>query len=374
MFPGTPRPPVEERIKKLQPFTPIDKGQFSLEPPERVAEFERRRAFGHEAEYKEYRRRWTEYPKTKFVSEYPLHIDIELASICNLRCPMCYTITEEFKSKVNTKLMDYALFTKIVDEAAAGGVYSIRLSYRGESFLHKRIVDCVRYAKSKGIREVSTLTNGVRLDEKLFEEIMEAGIDWITISFDGIGETYEKIRAPAKFDRAVEKITNYKKIKEAKGRVKPILKVQSVFPAIRDCIDEFYGIFAPITDMVSSNPLIDYLMKDSTSSICYLENFNCPQVYQRMTVGADGTVMFCANDEENEHPVGNAKTQTVHEIWHGEAFRKIRDAHNRHTAVKDYHACSKCYLPRQTFKEEVWVAGRVVFAENYVGRSQIIGT
>lgn len=373
MFPENERTVIEQRLPRAATFTPIDKGQFSLEPPERIAEFERRRAFGHEKEYAEYRKNWAEFPKSQFVSAYPLHVDIELASICNLKCPMCYTVTEEFKKKVNTKLMDFSLFTKIVDECAKGGVYSIRLSYRGESFLHKKIVDCVKYAKAKGIKEVSTLTNGVRLDEKLFTEIMEAGIDWITISFDGIKEQYEYIRKPARFDRAVEKITNYKKIKDERGLVKPVIKVQSVFPAIRDCLDEYYGIFAPITDMVSSNPLIDYLQKDGANEIRYVENFNCPQIYQRMTIGADGLAMFCANDEENEHAVGNINTQSIFEVWHGEGFEKIRKSHRRHCATKDYHACQKCYLPRQTFVETVHLKDRVVYAENYTGRAQTIG-
>ena len=155
----------------LVPFIPINKGQFTLETPEREAMFEKNRGSGVEQDYAENRKLWSEYAKKQHVSDYPLHVDIELASICNLRCPMCYTITEEFKQKVNAKLMDFELFTKVVDECAAGGVYSIRLSFRGESFLHKRIVDCVKYAKEKGIKEVSTLTNGLKLDEDMFRDL-----------------------------------------------------------------------------------------------------------------------------------------------------------------------------------------------------------
>jgi len=355
-------------------FIPINKGQFTLDPANKEAEFEIKRGFGVEKDYKENRRQWTEFPQQQYVANYPLHVDIELASICNLRCPMCYTITEQFKQKVNTKLMDYTLFTKIVDECAAGGVYSIRLSLRGESFLHKRIIDCVRYAKEKGIKEVSTLTNGVRLDEEMFKEIMLAGIDWITISFDGMGETYEKIRHPAKFDRAVEKIRNYQRIKQEMNRVKPVIKVQSVLPAIRDNLQEFYDLFTPITDMVSTNPLIDYLQNDDTSKILYYENFSCPQLYQRLVIGADGLVMMCSNDEENEYVVGDANQQTIYEIWHGSALEKARLSHKLHNGVIDYSICAKCYLPRQTEPELLEIGERQVIVENYINRSQVIGT
>jgi len=203
---------------------------------------------------------------------------------------------------------------------------------------------------------------------------MLAGIDWITISFDGMGETYEKIRHPAKFDRAVEKIRNYQRIKQEMNRVKPVIKVQSVLPAIRDNLQEFYDLFTPITDMVSTNPLIDYLQNDDTSKILYYENFSCPQLYQRLVIGADGLVMMCSNDEENEYVVGDANQQTIYEIWHGSALEKARLSHKLHNGVIDYSICAKCYLPRQTEPELLEIGERQVIVENYINRSQVIGT
>lgn len=350
------------------PFVPINKGQFSLETTERVARFEANRGFGVEEDYKENRRLWIEYAKKQHVSDFPLHVDIELASVCNLQCPMCYTITPEFKKKVNTKLMDYELFTKVVDECVAGGVYSIRLSLRGESFLHKRILDCVRYAKRKGIKEVSTLTNGLRLDENMFREMMVAGIDWITISFDGLGKTYEQIRRPAKYDRAVEKIANYAKIKKEAGRVKPVIKIQSILPAIEHDPQAFYDIFAPITDMVSANPLIDFMQ--SKRDMSKIENFSCPQIYQRLVVGADGLCMMCANDEEGKIIVGDANHQSIHEIWHGAEMTRVREIHRRCAGAKELGACAECYLPLRTYEAEMAVGDRTVTAEKYVSSTQ----
>ena len=364
-----PRDKVYERDKAViddgnSSFVPINKGQFTLEPPERVEAFERNRGYGVEEDYRENRRQWEAYAKQQHVSEYPLHVDLELASVCNLRCPMCYTITQEFREKVDAKIMDFDLFTKLVDECASGGVYSVRLSFRGEAFLHPQIVDCVRYAKQRGIKEVSTLTNGLRLDEELFVEIMEAGIDWITISFDGLGETYENIRRPAKYERAVEKIANYARIKRERKRVKPVIKVQSILPAIEPDPDAFYRVFMPITDMVSANPLIDFMQ--SKRDLPKIQNFSCPQIYQRLVVGADGLCMMCSNDEEGRHIVGNANEQTIHEIWHGDALQRVRKIHREHRGCDEFEACANCYLPLATYKEEVTVGLHKVIAEKYV--------
>lgn len=351
-----------------KPYIPINKGQFSLEPPERVAGFEAMRGYGVEEAYKENRRLWTEYARNQTVSAYPLHVDIELASVCNLQCPMCYTISPEFKQKINAKLMEFELYTKLVDECAAGGVYSIRLSYRGESFLHKRIVDCVRYAKQKGIKEVSTLTNGLRLDAEMFSQMMEAGIDWITISFDGLGDTYEQIRRPAKYAAAVEKIADYARIKKAAGRVKPVIKIQSILPAIEQDPQAFYDVFAPISDMVSANPLIDFMQ--SKRDMPKMENFSCPQIYQRLVVGADGLCMMCANDEEGRIIVGDANLRTIHDIWHGAEMTRIRDIHRRCAGAAELDACAECYLPLKTYEAEITVGARTVSADKYVSGLQ----
>lgn len=355
-------------------YIPINKGQFTLEPPQRIAEFESNRGHGCEQAYKENRQQWSDFPQQQFVADYPLHVDIEMASLCNLRCYMCYTITDEFKKKVNAKLMDFDLFTKIVDQCAEGGVYSIRLSLRGESFLHKRIFDAVRYAKEKGIKEVSSLTNGVKLTEEMFKELMDAGMDWLTISIDGIGETYESIRKPAKFDHMVEKIANFKKMRDAAGMKKPVIKVQSIFPAIEDDPKAFYDIFAPITDMVSSNPLIDYLNNDDPETIFYHEDFSCPQLYQRLTIGADGLVMLCSNDEENEYVVGDANHQSIHEIWHGQKISEARKIHADHQGQVSLAPCKKCYLPRRTVPTTISIDNREVDFFEYLNRSQVIGT
>jgi uncharacterized radical SAM superfamily Fe-S cluster-containing enzyme len=130
--------------------TIINKGNYSFESLEREELFNKYKGIGWEKEYKEYRKNWEEYPKKQFVSKYPLLVDIELASLCNLKCPMCYTITKVFKKMVNTKFMDFELFKKIIDEIC-NDVPAIRLSLRGESTLHPKFIECIQYAKNKGM-------------------------------------------------------------------------------------------------------------------------------------------------------------------------------------------------------------------------------
>ena len=355
---------------KRELFVPINKGNYSMDTSEREELFDKYRGEGWEQEYAEYRKNWTDYAKTQTVSNYPLLVDIELSSICNLRCPMCYTITDEFGERVNTKRMDWDLYTKIIDEIG-GNVPAIRLSLRGEATLHTKFAECIRYAKGKGIKEVSFLTHGGKLKESYFEKIVEAGADWITISIDGTGATYESIRKPIKFDELLDKVKNMKKFKDAKGLHRPVIKVQGIWPAISEDVQGFYDTFSPITDLVAFNPLIDYLANDD--EIEYLDNFTCPQQYQRLVIGADGLVMKCSNDEENREVIGDIRTATDHEVWHGEKMNKIRETHKKSLGFMESAVCRKCYLPRETVDEESSVDDRTFTVKNYTDRTQIIG-
>ena len=351
----------------------LNKGHYNLDTEERSNEFNRKMGGGWESEYAKYRLDWVSLPMEKKIREYPLLVDVELASNCNLKCPMCYTTTDHFMETVNRKLMKWDLFKKVVDEIA-GKVPALRLSWRGESTLHNKFIDAVRYAKQKGMKEVSFLTNGSKLDQAYFKELVDAGADWITISFDGVGEEYDKIRAPLKYEETLKKLIDIMKYKREHNISKPMIKVQGVWPAIRKNPEKFYAAMRDASDLVAFNPLIDYLGNDSDLDIVYEENFSCPQLYQRVFISSTGDAMMCNSDEYGEEIIGNALEESVHDIWHGEKLNRIRALHSKENGFKEVPVCQKCFYPRKTeISEQVQVDGRTILIENYINRKQEIG-
>ena len=352
----------------------INKGQIRLTSRKKNLKFEINRSKGHLFSFIINRIRWHLFPRIHHVSEFPSHVDIELSSLCDLNCPMCYTTTDEFKKNVNRKILDFELFKKIIDECVKYNLYSIRLSLRGEAFLNPHIYDMIEYAKKSGIKEISSLTHGGHLDEEKFERLIKSDLDWLTISFDGVGEMYNKIRAPLKFEDMVNKIKRFKEIKKEKGVSKPVIKVQTIWPAISKNPEEFYNTFNPHVDQVASNPLIDWLFKDTMDDKIFIEDFTCPQLWQRLLIGADGKVMLCGNDELGAHIVGDINTETVYQVWHGKKLEKARKIHLDHEGVKQINICKNCQLPRKTVREKTNINGRAVNIDNYINRSQKIGT
>jgi radical SAM protein with 4Fe4S-binding SPASM domain len=367
---GSARPSTQTNT-----YIPINKGHFDLEPPERQQAFSAKLGRGWEQDYAEYRRLWEELPKRQTVRDYPLLVDLEMSSRCNLTCPMCPTVTDEFIEKrvkpYKKGSLEFALAKKIIDEIA-GKVYALRLSWVGEPTLNKHFIETIRYAKQKGIREISFLTNGTKFELDYFRKVAEAGADWITISIDGMGETYNRIRAPLKFEDTLRKIQQMKEYKVKHGLEKPVIKIQGVWPAVRENPEVFYNTFAPITDLVAFNPLIDYLHKDS--EIVYEDGFACPQYYQRLVISSNGKAAMCSNDDNVEVVLGDAFQQSVHEIWHGAKMNELRRLHQQPDGFKKLPSCARCYYPRKAVPNETaTINRRVIYIQNYVNRKQVIG-
>jgi hypothetical protein len=333
--------------------------------------FDYKRGSGHIIAFMLNRFRWHYYPRLRYVSKFPDHVDVEISSVCNMKCPMCYTNNDDFLRKVKKSFMDFDLFKKIIDECAAFGVYSIRLSLRGEVFIHPDVIRMIRYAKGKGIREVSTLTNNLALTPALFEEALKAGIDWLTISFDGLGDIYEWIRKPAKFEESYEKIKEYKRIKERSSSLKPVIKIQTVWPAIKDNALEYINAFEPFVDDIAINPLIDYLHNDE--DVIYEDNFTCPVLYQRLVIGSNGIALLCSNDEFCLYPVGDTATESLRAVWHGKQMTEARDMHSRHKGVESIEPCQRCYLPRKTQPVVEYIGNREIVVDKYINRPDTVG-
>ncbi len=131
----------------------------------------------------EYRRKWENWPRHFKVGTFPLFIDIETTSACNLKCDFCATTYRG--KKVKKGFIEPSLVTKIIDEGAKNGLYGVKFNIRGEPLLHPEIIKFVRYAKKKGLVDVYFNTNAMPLTAKIAEGLIGAGLDRISITIEG---------------------------------------------------------------------------------------------------------------------------------------------------------------------------------------------
>lgn len=58
--------------------------------------------------FRGYRRKWEELPKKFYTGELPLYLDVEAASVCNLRCEVAFIDFKDYGAKRKDMVSDWA--------------------------------------------------------------------------------------------------------------------------------------------------------------------------------------------------------------------------------------------------------------------------
>jgi radical SAM protein with 4Fe4S-binding SPASM domain len=289
--------------------------------------------------YREYRKKWEDWPVHFMAGEFPLHLDIEPTNLCNLRCPFCATTYNKYKQG----FMKEKIWKKILDEGGKNELYSLKFTYRGEPLLHPDLSKMVRYAKDAGIMDVYFNTNAVRLNEKNIHSLIDAGLDRISISFEGFTkEVYEKYRVGAVFEDVVKNIESLRDIKKELGTDKPLVRIQTVLvPEIRNIPQDYATFWSSRSDEVA------YLdMKDEEGNPDHrgiISSWACPQLFQRLTITWEGTIIPCVHDIYEWMPLGNIETISIKEAWQSVKEREYRLLH-KHGKAHEIKSCDRCPL------------------------------
>lgn len=329
---------VSQIIKDIKPFPTYSEAKDeNLEWPKHRSE-----------EYWEYRRKWSEIPKNMEVTKFPIHLDIETTSYCNLLCVMCprTIMVKEKTGYLEDVELPMDLYKRIIDEGAQNGLCSVKLQYLGEPLADSKIVERIRYAKDKGILDIMINTNATLLTEEMSHKILEAGLDDIFFSIDSIDPTkYNKIRIGAEYYSVIDNIKKFLKIKE-EGGYKHVQTRTSmvVLPGTKpEEIKRYLDFWKPLVGIVGFDEWVDHSSGHGEYED-YNPEFVCAMPFQRMFILYDGRCTACCVDSKRAYVIGDANKQTITEIWHGEKLTKLRNAHiTGH--YRDIDMCKQCYIP-----------------------------
>lgn len=287
--------------------------------------------------FKEYRRRWTECPKNFSVPEFPLFIDIESTSACNLRCPFCYN-----RERIKGGFIKFDLVKKIIDEGASNRLYGVKFNFRGEPLLHPEIHKFVKYAKDKGLIDVYFNTHGLSLNKEMALRLIEAKLDRISISFEGYTkEVYEKYRVGSDFRTVVKNVKDLLTLRTKMGLNYPKVRIQTILvPEVESHLEEYKNFW--LNHGVDEVAYLDYKqMKKHKEGLIY--PWACPQLWQRMCIWWTGLIIPCNHDDRGKLALGNVKDITIKEVWHAKRVDKIREFHKKGLSHL-VDGCNGCYL------------------------------
>jgi len=294
---------------------------------------------GNDDVMKEYRKCWKKWPERFYIGGFPLFIDIEVTSICNLQCPFCATTYRN--DSIKKGFITFDMVKKIVDEGADNNLYGVKFNIRGEPLLHPQISDFVSYAKNKGLIDVYFNTNAILLTEEVSRKLIDTGLDRLSISFEGYTkDVYEKYRVGAKYEVVLENIEKLQQLKSKLGVRHPKVRIQTVMlPEISAIFDKYKDFWCQRADEVA---FLDYKeMKEKKKGKQH--PWVCPQIWQRMAIFWDGTILPCNHDDDGLLTLGNVNKVSVKEAWNSEKLNNIRNMHKQGVAER-IPACEGCYL------------------------------
>jgi radical SAM protein with 4Fe4S-binding SPASM domain len=276
-----------------------------------------------------YRRRWDEAKNFKSLPPFPIHVDYELKSACNLRCPMCPMALRKPQSAPKAEL-SFSLAKDLIDEGVCLGQASMGFGGLWEPLISPHIASLVSYGREKGLADAMMSTNGYYLAPDISKSLIEAGLTRLMVSLDAATEkTYRLMRPGSDFERVESNIESFiQERQKAKSRL-PLLRLSFCFTKANEAEwPLFYERWKGRADFFS---LQNYGRFGSEAPALFPANKFvpapsglCAQPFKRLLVRHDGTVLPCCDLSGLALSLGNA-SRGLKNIWEGEALADLRN-------------------------------------------------
>ena len=224
-------------------------------------------------------------------------VEIEINTGCDKEEPCSHCPNKKKEEKGINENMRGALYRKIINELV-GLEFSGRISFHfyGETLVCEDLYDRIEYAKNKfkekeGLDvELAIYTNGDKLDQTMYDNLVKAGISKIFISI-AHNELYTK---------------------------------------------EFEG---------EKHIILDNIHYDNRGGNLYKTNYPlevpCFAPTHRLVITHDGNIILCYSDVERTNIFGNINNESIEDIWQKRDFNRIRESLAKGNR-KDHKPCEYC--------------------------------
>lgn len=265
--------------------------------------------------------------------KHPKYIQIETTIICNASCWFC----PQKKATRTPKKMEDRIWKKIVDDTRGLGI-TYRPFLLNEPFVDKRMPEIVRYIKQDPTAKVEFNSNGEALTPSRSDEIIEAGVDLIKFSVDGIRrETFDESRG-INFDKVYQNVEYFiDAATRADREIKAIVRMIQL-PGTEEEQIEYKAYWeSRNATAVEFTQLYSYPWEGQTASL----ELPCIKIIDEMFFFVNGQATLCCWDTEERGVVGDVHDQDVLAIWNGETMnhhRQLLDQGKRSQIL----LCSRC--------------------------------
>ena len=276
----------------------------------------------------------------------PWYLQIEVTSICNLRCHLC-PVGEGLLNRPS-RHMTAAEFSSIVDDMETWLLFLVLWDW-GEPFTNPEFPAMIRYAAERDIATV-TSTNGHFLQEgEYVAEILDSGLSTLIVALDSLDrDTYRRFRRRGDLERILTGIENLIRLRNRLGSPTRInlrmvvtrdneheigrlrryarqagadcFTVKTVNP---DCGPDSFD-----SEIIPADPALQrFAYEPGTRRRIRLPAAACSTLWQTCSIHSNGVVVPCYNDYDAEFPLGNVFDIPLSELWNAEVYREFRRTH-----------------------------------------------
>jgi len=289
----------------------------------------------------------------------PFSIHIFPTFYCNFSCNYCiHGLTKELQQKARfiKKSMSMDIYKLIIDsiKSFSSQPKSIIFAGHGEPLLHPEIAEMVSLAKQRESAErVEIVTNGSLLNPALSDKIINAGLDRLRISLQGLNaEDYKRV-CGVKIDFPVF-LSNLEYFYKHKQHTEVFIKIIDIALNETGDAERFHAVFDrmcdtavleylfPFIEQIDHNAFGKELNKSKHGGKAAIKTDICAMPFYMLVILPNGDVTGCCAVEP---PIvyGNITQNSLTEIWNC----KIR-AHFLYTQVYDRKTnaiCRNCTVP-----------------------------
>lgn len=287
----------------------------------------------------------------------PFSIHIFTSFYCNFKCNYClHSLSTEKLAAMNFRkqFMSMEVYKKTIDDISEfdSKIKALIFAGHGEPLLNKNIAEMVRYAKVKNIADrIEIVTNASLLTHELSDALIDAGLDRLRVSLQGITSAKYKEISDVDIDIAsiieqLEYFCRHKKNTEVYVKIMDIsMDSEDDFRRFKEMVKNACDISA-IEYAIPFVNEIDYSNVGELSEKCKQGNLGksqiCSMPFYMMVIYPDGNLAPCCS---TSLPLtyGNVKETSLKDIWNGKMLNEF--LLRQLNGAKNIPVCKECSVP-----------------------------
>lgn len=279
---------------------------------------------------------WRRYVRKQIPAPaFPTDMQIQTRAGCNARCVFCPSM--KTRIDIRPEPMDKTLYERIVDEALERGTQRISPFLMNEPLADPDVAERIAYISNHRLKTDRTVTkinsNGSLLSEAMAKRLLDSGLDRISFSVHGIRpEPYEETMVGLKLGRVLANIDRFLELKRAGGYKKPRIRVTMVRTKVLEpqieAIKAYWGarlikVNIRALENRSHESVKTYAEQAASRQLSAYDW--CKRMFEQAYILNTGELALCCVDWERSAIMGDARKNTIAEIWNGPVYRQMRE-------------------------------------------------